>query len=173
MSNQSRYYAPFLDATIPNTTPFNVYEIKSRTQIIRTCKQRGFYKICLVTGNNLMHSDNRRIVIVGTNLFFGNAYTTFNREFIAEEQSGYACTLTKDFLKRFDYSNLLQRSRLFDCKETLVFSLNDEQTIFITSIFEKIISEQSTAYIFKDELIHNWIIIIMHEALKMRIANRF
>jgi hypothetical protein len=171
MNNQFFSYVLFFGEPILNPIPYKVYEIKSQAQILRTCNQRGFYKIFFITGNNIIRHANNKIENEGTNLFFVNAYTTYNWEFISKEQKGYACILTKDFLKTFDYLNILQHSRLFGTNSIPFFLLKNEQKNFITSIFEKMISEKSTKYIFRDELMYNWISLIMHEALKIKTSN--
>ena len=171
MNNHLLSYIPFFGVTNLYPTSFKVCELKSQVQISRTSNQQGFYKIFLITGNNIIHYADKRIETEGTNFFLGNAYTSYDWEFISGEQKGYACIFTEDFLKMFDYSNILQQSRLFGTNGIPVFTLNKELKNFITTIFIQMISEQSTNYIFKDELIHNWISLIMHEALKIKASS--
>jgi AraC-like DNA-binding protein len=46
--------------------------------------------------------------------------------------------------------------------------LNKEQKETITAIFQKMLTEQESAYAYKDELIRNYIQLIIHEALRMQ-----
>jgi AraC family transcriptional activator of pobA len=163
----------FSGVTSVKSITFEAYQINSQAQILRTCNQRGFYKICLITGDNIVQYANKKIETRGTILFVGNLCTTYNWEFISDQQNGYACIFTKDFLKMFDYLNVVQQSRLFGTSDIPFFSLNNEQKNFITTVFQKIITEQSTNYSFKDELIHDWLSIIMHEALKLKMSTHF
>jgi AraC family transcriptional activator of pobA len=78
MNNNNFFGIPFFGVTSLNPTPFKGYELKSKAQIVRTCNERGFYKICLITGNNIIRYANKEIETEGTNLFFINASTTYN-----------------------------------------------------------------------------------------------
>ena len=57
---------------------------------------------------------------------------------------------------------------LFKLGGTPILELNNEQREFISTIFQKMIAEQETVYTFKDQLIRNYIGLIIHEALKMQ-----
>jgi len=53
--------------------------------------------------------------------------------------------------------------------------ITEEQRTFLNTIFDKMITEQKSDYVFKDELIRNYISLIIHESLKMdlrKITNR-
>jgi AraC family transcriptional activator of pobA len=173
MKNHALSHVPFFGTTSLNATPFQLYEIKSKADIFRTCNRRGFYKIFLIIGKNINHFANKEIETESAKLFFGNANITYNLDFIYKEQKGFACILSKKFLQKFDYLNILQQSRLFEANSVQVFLLSNEQEHFITTIFHKLISEQSSNYTFKNELIHTWVSLIMHEALKIKIASDF
>jgi AraC-like DNA-binding protein len=49
-----------------------------------------------------------------------------------------------------------------------VLTITVEQRAFLNGIFKKMIEEQQTDYSFKDDLIRNYIHLIIHEALKMQ-----
>jgi hypothetical protein len=44
--------------------------------------------------------------------------------------------------------------------------LDKEQQEFITGVFKRMLTEQSADYAFKDEVIRNYIHLIIHEAVK-------
>lgn len=167
MNNHSLFGFPFLKVFSLRPTPVKVYELKRHRQIVRTCNQRGVYKICLVTGNSIIRSQNKEIETNGTSLLFCNASTTYHWKFISKKQKGYACILTKDFFNRFDYLKILEQSGLFSTPAIPLFLLNKAQKNFIADIFQMMISEQSTRYVFKKELMFNLVSLIVHEALKM------
>jgi AraC family transcriptional activator of pobA len=152
---------------------FKVYEIETAVNPVPTYSRRDFYKICLVTGHSLIHYADKSLMLNGTFLFFGNPHIPYCSELIEPKQYGYACLFTEDFLKAYDRSESFQESPLFKIGGTPAFILNDEQKNFITTIFQKMLSEQSTDYTFKNDLIRNYINLIIHEALKMQPSDNF
>ena len=67
-----------------------------------------------------------------------------------------------------DRSESLLQSPLFKIGGTPIFGLNEPQKMKLTGLFEEMIKEQETEYVFKDELIRNYMNLIIHEALKMQ-----
>jgi AraC family transcriptional activator of pobA len=147
---------------------FKANELKSESCIVRTYNRKDFYKICLVAGNSTIHYADRGIEIQGPTLFFGNPHIPYSWEIISKEQAGYSCLFSEDFLKGHERSDSLQESPLFKIGGTPIFFLNNEQKAFITSLFQRMIAEQSTDYVYKKDIIRNYINLLIHEALKMQ-----
>ena len=147
---------------------FKVYEVESGVNAVPSYSRRDFYKICLNTGHNRINYADKGFETDGTILFFGNPHIPYSWEIISSEYNGYACAFTEEFLKINERSESLQESPLFKIGGNPIFALHDEQKQFITTIFKKMLSEQDTGYLFKDDLIRNYINLIIHEALKMQ-----
>ena len=154
--------------TVLKLKGFNAYEIDSTESVVRNYSRKDFYKICMNTGKNIIHYADRSFETNGTVLFFGNPHIPYSWETISSTYTGYACLFTEDFLKLSDRSESLQQSRLFKLGGTPILELTIEQRDFIATMFQKMIAEQGTLYTFKDELIRNYIGLIIHEALKMQ-----
>jgi AraC family transcriptional regulator, transcriptional activator of pobA len=152
---------------------FKVYEIETAVNPVPKYSRRDFYKICLVNGHSLIHYADKSIEVNGAFLFFGNPHIPYSSELIEPKQYGYACLFTEEFLKTHDRSESFQESPLFKIGSTPVFMLDDEQKAFITTIFQKMLSEQGTDYAFKNDLIRNYINLVIHEALKMQPSDNF
>lgn len=152
---------------------FKVYELQSGVSAVPSYNRRDFYKICINTGQNLIHYADRGIETNGTILFFGNPHIPYSWEVISPSFSGYACVFTEDFFKANYRSDSLHESPLFKIGGTPIFSLTPDQKEFVSSMFQKMISEQDTDYIFKDDLIRNYINLIIHESLKMQPSENF
>ncbi|MBF7091593.1 AraC family transcriptional regulator [Flavobacterium sp. ALJ2] len=152
---------------------FKVYEVNSGVNAIPTYNRRDFYKICINTSKSLIHYADRGIETDGTILFFGNPHIPYSWEIISPIYKGYACVFTEEFLKINYRSNSLNESPLFKIGGTPIFSLTAAQEEFINSMFIKMIAEQDTDYIFKDDLIRNYINLIIHESLKMQPSENF
>ncbi|WP_317164754.1 helix-turn-helix domain-containing protein [Hymenobacter ginkgonis] len=76
-------------------------------------------------------------------------------------------------MRATDRSESLQQSPLFKIGGTPVFKLNDEQAAYITGVFHKMLAEQNTDYLFRNDLIRTYIQLIIHEALRMQPAANF
>jgi len=152
---------------------FNVYAIELSNATKPTYNRRDFYKICVYTGSNVIQYADRGIANNGTILFFGNPNIPYSWESLSEDYSGFACVFTEEFLKVTDRSDCLHESSLFKVGGTPIFSLNEDQKNFIKGLFSRIISEQDSDYVFKDDLIRSYLTIIIHEALKMQPSESF
>ena len=152
---------------------FKVYEIGSECSAIPTYNRRDFYKISINTSQSLIHYADRGIETNGTTLFFGNPHIPYSWELLSSSYNGFACVFTEEFLKVNDRSESLHECPLFKIGGTPIFYLSDEQKIFVTSLFQKMIEEQDTDYVFKDDLIRNYINLIIHESMKMQPSENF
>lgn len=152
---------------------FKVYEVNNGVNAVPTYNRRDFYKICINTSKSLIHYADRGIETDGTILFFGNPHIPYSWEIISPIYSGYACVFTEEFLKANYRSDSLNESPLFKIGGTPIFTLTPAQEEYITSMFVKMISEQDTDYIFKDDLIRNYINLIIHESIKMQPSENF
>ncbi len=75
--------------------------------------------------------------------------------------------------KNSERSESLQQSSFFKIGGTPVLKITEEQRLFLNTIFQKMIAEQESDYIYKDELIRNYISLIIHESLKLEPAKDF
>lgn len=152
---------------------FKVYEINGDVSKIPTYNRRDFYKICINTSKSLIHYADRGIEVDGTIMFFGNPHIPYSWDILSPSYEGFACVFTEDFLKVNDRSASLHESPLFKIGGTPIFALSSEQKLFIDSLFQKMIEEQETDYVFKDDLIRNYINLILHESMKMQPSENF
>ncbi len=147
---------------------FNVFEIESDGSATKIYSRKDFYKICLSTGKSNIHYADRSYEHEGTVLFFGNPHIPYSWETVSDTYSGYTCLFSEDFLNLSEKSESILASPLFKLGGTPILSVNDEQREFLSVIFRRMIHEQQTEYAFKDDLIRNYIHLILHEALKMQ-----
>jgi len=145
---------------------FKVYKIDVKSKKGHSYNRKDFYKISLNTGKYIFHYADRSFETDKTILFFGNPRIPYSCEVIAQT-SGYACLFTEDFLRTGERSESLLHSPLFKIGGTPILQINKEQRTEIAGLFDKMIAEQDTDYAFKDDLIRNYIGLIIHAALKM------
>ncbi|WP_338030728.1 hypothetical protein [Chryseobacterium balustinum] len=67
----------------------------------------------------------------------------------------------------------MQQSSFFKIGGTPVLKITSEQRDFLNTIFQKMIAEQESDYLYKDELIRNYISLIIHESLKMEPSENY
>lgn len=151
---------------------FNVFQIESDGNATRNYSRKDFYKICLTTGNSIIHYADKSFNAEGTVLFFGNPHIPYSWETISTSYVGYTCLFSEEFLKS-DRSESLQHSSLFKIGGTPILKITEQQREFLNTLFRKMMEEQQTDYAFKDDLIRNYINLIIHEALKMQPSENY
>jgi AraC family transcriptional regulator, transcriptional activator of pobA len=152
---------------------FNVFQIEDDANGVRNYSRKDFYKICLTTGQSIINYADRSFDMKGTILFFANPNIPYSWETISRSYVGYTCLFSEDFYKPSDRTESLQQSPLFKIGGTPIFHITEEKREFLNGIFRNMIVEQSTDYVFKDDLIRNYINLIIHEALKLQPAENF
>ncbi len=152
---------------------FNVFQIEADGNATRTYSRKDFYKICLTTGKSKIHYADRSFETEGTVLFFGNPHIPYSWETLSSVYVGYTCLFSEDFLKLSDRSESLQQSPLFKIGGTPILNITEAQREFLNTLFKKMIEEQQTDYTFKDDLMRNYIHLIIHEALKLQPSENY
>lgn len=152
---------------------FKAFQIEDDTKETRTYSRKEFYKICLTTGKSKIHYSDKTYEQEGTILFFGNPHIPYSWETISTTYVGYTILFSADFFKNSERSESLQQSSFFKIGGTPVLKITPEQRDFLNTIFQKMIAEQESDYVFKDELIRNYISLIIHESLKMEPSENY
>jgi len=152
---------------------FKVFQIESDSNATHIYSRKDFYKICLTSGKSIVHYADRSFEHEGTILFFGNPHIPYSWETISTKYAGYTCLFSEEFLKASDRSESLQQSPLFKIGGTPILRITEKQREFLNTIFQKMIDEQQTDYLYKDDLIRNYINLIIHEALKLEPSENY
>ena len=152
---------------------FNVFQIEADGSATKTYSRKDFYKICLTTGKSKIHYADKSFEQEGSVLFFGNPHIPYSWETISTTYVGYSVLFSEAFFKASDRSESLQNSPLFKLGGTPVLKIDERQRLFLNTIFQKMIEEQKSDYTYKDDLIRNYINLIIHEALKLQPSEHF
>lgn len=152
---------------------FKAFQIEDDSNATRIYSRKDFYKICLTTGKSIIHYADKSFEQEGTILFFGNPHIPYSWETISTSYVGYTCLFSEDFLKQSERSEILLQSPFFKIDGTPVLKIADKQRLFLNTLFQKMIEEQENDYTFKDELIRNYISLIIHEALKLQPSEHY
>jgi AraC-like DNA-binding protein len=97
----------------------------------------------------------------------------YSTEIVSENQTGYSCIFTESFIHPVARLDSLQQSPLFKPGGVPAFKLDEEQQSRLTGIFETMIAQEATDYLYKDDLMRNYIQTIVHEALQMHPDEHF
>lgn len=147
---------------------FNAFQIESDGNSTKVYSRKDFYKICITTGRSRIHYSDKTFEQDGTVLFFGNPHIPYSWETLTTTYVGYTCLFSEDFLKAGDRMEFLRQSPFFQLEGTPILCINEIQREVINQLFIKMIEEQESNYSYKDELIRNYIHLILHEAMKMQ-----
>ncbi len=142
----------------------------SENKSILPYSRRDYFKIWIVTGESVLHYANKTIHITQPALIFSNPLVPYSFERLSEQMSGYIFIFTEDFFKGDNRQESILQSPLFQIGNNSVFFLTEEQLQTLSGIYEKMISEMATDYIYKYDVIKNYGNLIIHEALKMQPA---
>lgn len=152
---------------------FNVFQIEEDSHATHIYSRKDFYKICLTTGKSIINYADRSFEQEGTVLFFGNPHIPYSWETLSTTYVGYTVLFSEEFLKLSERTESLQQSPLFKIGGTPILKIDERQRLFLNSIFQKMIDEQQTNYTYKDDLIRNYINLILHEAMKLQPSEHF
>jgi len=152
---------------------FKAFQIEQDSTDTRTYSRKEFYKICLTTGKSKIHYSDKTFEQEGTILFFGNPHIPYSWETISTTYIGYTILFSEEFFKNSERSESLQQSSFFKIGGTPVLKITEEQRGFLNTIFQKMIAEQESDYVYKDELVRNYISLIIHESLKLEPSENY
>ena len=130
--------------------------------------RRDFYKIALNRGHNIYHYADKSIEINGTALMFFNPLVPYTWELASGSKSdltGFFCIFTEAFFKEKIRGNVGDLP-MFVPGGKPAYVLDDKQDAVVSTIFTKMFDEINTDYIYKYDLLRNYITEIAHFALK-------
>jgi AraC-like DNA-binding protein len=147
---------------------FNVYNRELLCTRTLHYSRRDYYKISLLQGTSRFHYAQHGVLIDRPALVFSNPQIPYAWEPISEDQRGYVCLFTEEFLILHDRAARLQESPLFRLGADPVFFLDETQYAAFEHLFQKMHQELHTGYLYKEDLVRTYLHLLLHEALKMQ-----
>ena len=148
---------------------FNVFKLEECLGPDKAPKysRRDFYKISFLTGSHLYHYGDKTVEISGSTLMFFNPSVPYIFEQLSDNPTGLFCIFKETFFTEH------LRTRLKDLPMFIPgnkpsYSLNQQQSADVTNIFTKMVDEIRSDYQYKYDLIRNYIMEIVHYALKIQ-----
>jgi AraC family transcriptional activator of pobA len=159
---------PGQNTALAASDSFNVYAREQFISRKMTFGRRDYYKVALVTGTSRYHYATRSVLIDRPALVFSNPMIPYSWEPVSEEQGGYLCLFTEEFLIVNDRAASLQESPLFRLGADPVYLVNEAQYADLGYLFNKMLQEADTGYLYRQEVVRNYLNLLLHEALKLQ-----
>lgn len=148
---------------------FNVFRLEDCTGPGRPpveYSRRDFYKIALMRGRHLYHYGDKTLEVTGSTLIFFNPQTPYTFEALTEDSDGYFCIFKEAFFTEH-LRGSLKELPMYSVTGKPAYMLNQKQDEMMAGIFEKMLEEIKSDYAFKFDLIRNYIMEMIHGALKL------
>lgn len=130
--------------------------------------RRDFYKISLILGKGKITYGNQEIEVDRNALVFFNRNVPYSWQALSEEQSGYFCLFTDQFLSTINRSATVSNCPILRTDSIPVYFINEEQQEYLLSIFGKMQADIESSYVHKYDLMRNYVNVLAHEAMKMQ-----
>ena len=146
---------------------FNVYAREQFRTRKLTFGRRDYYKIALLTGSSRYNYATRGVLIERPALVFSNPLIPYSWEPVSEEQGGYLCMFTENFLLP-ERTASLQESPLFRLGSDPVYFVDEARYAELSYLFSKMLQELGSSYRYQQEVVRNYLNLVIHEALKLQ-----
>lgn len=152
---------------------FNVFDIagfyhSSRKKSEMTYNRRLYYKISLIRGKNLVEYAGRTLLIEKQGILFATPRIPYRYTPQDPEQTGFFCVFTRDFMSRSKTGVNIDDLPVFQPGSDFVYRLSDEQYSTMEAIFRKMDTELSSDYLFKYDLLRNYVLELIHNGQKLK-----
>ena len=140
------------------------YKADPRTMVYN---QREYYKVSLIRGKSIVEYADKVIDIEKYALLFATPKIPYRWVPLNEDQKGYFCVFTSDFLLPSKSGMVLDDLPLFRPGACPVFQISKSQADNMVLIYKKMQEEMSSAYLFKYDLIRNFLMELIHYGQKL------
>ncbi|WP_379964378.1 helix-turn-helix domain-containing protein [Epilithonimonas sp. UC225_85] len=152
---------------------FNIFDI---SEISRNCtsktempyNRRTYYKISLINGRNKVEYADKTIEIEDCAVLFASPRIPYNYTHLCTEQSGHFCVFTKDFLPASKVGLELDHLPVFSPQSDFIYQISTEQFHQFEAIFLKMHQEIKSDYIYKYDLLRNYVMELIHFGQKLK-----
>jgi AraC-like DNA-binding protein len=148
---------------------FNVFRLEDCIGTDKAPKysRRDFYKISFMTGNHRYHYGDKTLETSGNTLMFFNPSVPYIFEQQSDNPTGFFCIFKESFFTEH------LRTRIKDLPMFMPghkpsYALTQQQSKDVSNVFKKMLDEIGSDYQYKYDLIRNYIMEIVHYALKIQ-----
>lgn len=154
---------------------FNVFNMEELLERIRQkpfmpYNRRAYYKISLISGPNQTEYADKVIDIDKNALLFATPKVPYHWRPQNMNLSGYFCVFTDEFLARTKSGVVLDELPIFKPGGHPVFELVDDDVQEISLLFKRMQKEMASDYIYKYDLLRNYVLELIHYGQKLQPA---
>ena len=160
---------PFNNAGVGHINVFT----RDSCAVISPYMRRDYYKVTLILGKGTLHYADKWIECNRPALLFSNPKIPYSWEGSSEEQPGWFVLFTASFLSNGEKMGSIKESPLFQLGGTPLFFLDEPLVEEISTIFKKMLTEIQSDYIYKYDILRNYLHLIIHEAMKLHPPQEF
>ncbi|MCJ7932241.1 MAG: helix-turn-helix transcriptional regulator [Chryseobacterium sp.] len=156
---------------------FNVFDIAQTLERAKTTSEmpynrRKYYKISFIRGKNRAEYADKVVSIQQNALLFATPKVPYHWIPESPDQSGSFCVFTEDFFMKDKSYNSLEDLPIFQPGGVPIFEIDDELAGEIEVLFKKIKKEIGSDYLFKYDLIRNYVQELVHYGQKLQPATK-
>ncbi|WP_225321388.1 helix-turn-helix domain-containing protein [Rhizosphaericola mali] len=157
--------------TITQVKPHvNVFERKScKNHSPFSC--RDYYKVTLIRGGGVLEYADKVFHVNHPVLLFTTPKVPYNWRPNSDEQLGWFCIFNEAFAKQQD--ELLSKLPMFQVGTDKLYYLDESTEKQIAFFYEKMMAENAECYEHKQDLLRNYLHLIIHQVLKMQPVHSF
>lgn len=149
---------------------FNVFRLEDCTGTDKTpvkYSRRDFYKVTLMRGRHAYHYADKSVEVSGSTLLFFNPNVPYTFEQLSGDSTGFFCIFREAFFTSHLRNNIRELP-MFSLAGRPGYRLDKQQDKLISGIFEKMLTEIASDYMYKYDLIRNYMTEMIHHAMKMQ-----
>ena len=128
--------------------------------------RRDYYKVTLILGTGKLDYANQSVFIDRPALVFSNPMIPYNWNPQSTDQQGWFCIFNLAFIQQRD--GLLTDLPMFQIDTDKVFFPEAESVGEIAGFFKAMMKENMQNYIHKDDILRNYLHLIVHHAIKIQ-----
>lgn len=152
---------------------FNVFNI---SDLYKACKakpempynKRNYYKISLVNGLNSVEYADKTVEIKDFALLFSTPRIPYRYNPLSQNQKGHFCVFTKDFLAKSMTGIVIEELPVFKPDSDFIFEISSSQYSEVEHIFGKMRTELDSDYMYKYDLLRNYVMELIHFGQKLK-----
>lgn len=152
---------------------FNVFRVEDHLgDHAPRYSRKAFYKIGLSRGRSVYHYADKSTEVNGTTLMFFNPQVPYTCHPLSNEgATGFFCIFREGFFSE-RMRGSISDFPMFQRNGKPAYSLNEKQDAEVSAIFQKMLEEIRSDYVYKYDLLTNYVTEIIHYALKLSPAEK-
>ncbi|SFQ47147.1 helix-turn-helix domain-containing protein [Flavobacterium akiainvivens] len=152
---------------------FNVFDVAKalaqyKNKPTMPYNRRQYYKISFIKGRNRAEYADKQIEIEKYALLFASPRVPYNWLPLDENQGGFFCIFTEEFLVKSKSGIVPDELPIFSPGSYPVFELNDAQAAEIEQLYKKMYTELEGTYAYKYDLLRNYLLELIHYGQKLQ-----